>query len=876
MMVRRSQDLGGDMELNKQVESLRRATLEQREAAARAAPEQEAAQYTPFQKFMWCVVQVLRHAWLNIYPLLGVVVGVVFIVYVKQTREILADLQQDLIFVGVLGVWAASIWYSMRVLSSTDFPGDEEAHPAAIRVTPWLNGESPRIAPFAGLVIIACAASVFITENPSPNWIAPLAVGIVPVAWAAAWVGDRFAGLWRPLEPRPVYRLSLLVIAVSTAAIASYAWSTVPQPFKPAPQALHVEDWLLALCVALTLAPLALGRRSAAAQWAMAVAFFLWLWIVFRTAASHAGIWNKLPFLVLVLAGVGLWFTDRRRELLGIRQDAATRQFEVARQTFVALGVAVGLQVALVIALTIAPIPIGMRLGTLAILFLGLALLACFGIVWVFLPKYATLPSLAVVPLLWGTLAGNAPDYALPGTRFAKEPPVRPRLTEHFDQWLKQVPGGDDSPIFFVAAAGGGLRAAYWTATMLAAADDRTCGEFGRHIYAYSGVSGGSLGIAAYLAQRQVWESMHPVDRCQTGRRQEVRSMLRRDFLAPVAGSLLFVEMTQRFVPFSYLKDDRGTTLAKAWSAAWDHVFEHDKGKFDQPFLEVFAPGSSPAVFLNATAVETGRRVLATNVSRSSVPAAVDLFRPVRGLGALDTAGLTVRDAVLNSARFTYVSPAATVSACKEPAEDGTCPDYTKVWDRLVDGGYFENSGLATLSDVIRALNASEAKRRFIVIVIDNGNESELACPQRRAIDAEANDDPSALEVTALSGFTAPIEALLRVRESRGQLELRRVRAEFNCKEGRMLDWSLFGDHAERKEARAAGQEPALGWFLSQRSVKWIAQRANQVASQFPFRHAACHDEPLPKGHALVGEPTQANVLCLPSLASGATPGAPW
>jgi hypothetical protein len=852
------------MNFSRQVEWLRRVTFRQREAAAKAAPSRP-AKYTPFQRFMWCVVQVLRHAWLNIYPLLAVLVGVVFIVYVKQTREILADLQQDLIFLGVLAVWAASIWYSMRVLSSTDFPGDEESHPAAERVVPWLNGESPRLAPFAGLVIIACTASVFLSENPSPNWIAPLAVGIVPVTWAAARLGDRLAGLWCPLERRPVYRLSLPVIALSAAVIASYAWSTVPQPFKPAPQGLHVEDWLLALCVALTLAPLALGRRSAAAQWAMAAASFLWLWIVFRTAAHHAWAWHKLPFWILALAGLGLWLVDRRREILAITEKAAVPQFHVARQTFVALGVALGVQVVIVIALTNAPIPIGMRFGTLPILFLALALLSFFGIVWVFLPKYATLPSLAVVPLLWSMFAGNAPDYTLQGTKFAKDPPERPRLADHFEQWLKRVPG-DDSPIFFVAAAGGGLRAAYWTATMLAAADDRTCGEFGRHVYAYSGVSGGSLGIAAYLAQRQVWEKLPGIERCQTGRRREMRAMLRHDFLAPVAGSLLFAEMTQRFVPFDYLQEDRGTTLAKAWSAAWDDVFPDAKGKFDKPFLEVFAPGSSPAVFLNATAVDTGRRVLATNVERPRVPAAVDIFRPVRGLGALDTAGLTVRDAVLNSARFTYVSPAATVNACKEPAEDGTCPEYTQVWDRLVDGGYFENSGLATLSDAIRGLGANGVERRFVVIVIDNSNESELACPQRRAADAEANEEPPAPEVSALSGFTAPIEALLRVRESRGQLELRRVRTDFNCKEGRLVDWNLFGDHAERTEARAAGQEPALGWFLSQRSAKWIGERANQVAAQFPFRHAACHDGPLPAGKVrfLVGERMQPNVVCGP------------
>jgi hypothetical protein len=104
------------------------------------------------------------------------------------------------------------------------------------------------------------------------------------------------------------------------------------------------------------------------------------------------------------------------------------------------------------------------------------------------------------------------------------------------------------------------------------------------------------------------------------------------------------------------------------------------------------------------------------------------------------------------------------------------------------------------------------------------------------------------------------------VRESRGQLELRRVRTDFNCKEGRLVDWNLFGDHAERTEARAAGQEPALGWFLSQRSAKWIGERANQVAAQFPFRHAACHDGPLPAGKVrfLVGERMQPNVVCGP------------
>jgi len=424
--------------------------------------------------------------------------------------------------------------------------------------------------------------------------------------------------------------------------------------------------------------------------------------------------------------------------------------------------------------------------------------------------------------------------------------------------------------VFFVAAAGGGLRAAYWTAIMLAAADDHTCGEFGRHVYAYSGVSGGSLGIAAYLAQRQVWEakSPPPSERCQTGRRQEMADLLRRDFLAPVAGSMLFAEMTQRYVPFDYLEEDRGSVLARAWSRAWDDVFPADKGRFDRPFLDVFAgvkdgrPG--PAVFLNATAVETGRRAIATNV-RVAFPASIDIFRPVQK-AALKTDGLPLREAVLNSARFTYVSPAGTVHSCKQPATDGSCAVEVKLWDRLVDGGYFENSGVATLTDVMRALATrakTPGKDQMFVIVIDNSNESELVCRKGRAPERDGNDSLQA-GVAPLSGVTAPIEALLHVREARGQLEVRRLRMDFSCADGRLVDWNLFGDQANRSAAQAAGQEPALGWFLSRRSAQWIGQRANEVAQDFPFRHAACHTgKPAGPVRAVVGDPAQANVVCI-------------
>ena len=834
------------MEFRK-VESARRAKLQQREAAAQAAPPPPAEHYSWISTAIWCAVEGMGYVWLNVFPLLALVAGVVFIFLVEQTHELLGNLRHDLLYLGVLAAWAAAIWYSMRVLSTTDFPGDAAPHPAAKGFVEWLNVEAPRVAPYTGLAIIACASSVFLTGDPSPHWIAPLAAGVVPLTWGVALLANRATGY----KETHVYRWSALGSALLAALVGFYAWSSVPQPMRSEPEALDLGDWLVGACVALTFAPLLLRRTGTAAHWLMTAALAVWVWIVYLTASHHPG--ARLPFNVLLLAAFGLWFTEHRRRLLKL-STGATPQFEVGRGTFVALGIALALQAALVIALMLSPITLGMGIGTLGLLFLALTLFAFFGIVWVFLPKYLTLPSMALVPLVWVMFFGNAPDHALSGTDFARAP-ERPRLQEHFQAWSARLPKRDDAPVFFVAAAGGGLRAAYWTATMLASPDDHTCGEFGRHVYAYSGVSGGSLGIAAYLAQRQVWEAKPPLERCKPGRRAEMSAMLERDFLAPVAGSLLFSEMVQRFVPFDYLKADRGTTLARAWSTAWDDVFPETKGRFDRPFLEVFDAQGSPAVFLNATAVDSGRRAIAMNVV-ARIPDAVDTFRPVRGL-ALQTNGLTLREAVLNSARFTYVSPAGTVLGCRQPAANGECGGGKAVlWDRLVDGGYFENSGLATLTDVIAALEQKD-QRRLHVVVIDNSNDSEPACGRSSGADGNEEVPPG---VPALSGLTAPMEALLHVREARGMLEVRRLRTEFSCR-GQILDWNLFGDQKERREAQAAGQEPALGWFLSRRSARWIDKRAREVAARFPFRHAGCPG-PVDRLRPVVGDSAHTDVPC--------------
>ena len=245
----------------------------------------------------------------------------------------------------------------------------------------------------------------------------------------------------------------------------------------------------------------------------------------------------------------------------------------------------------------------------------------------------------------------------------------------------------------------------------------------------------------------------------------------------------------------------------KAWSAAWDDVFPDVKGQ-----VRPAVPRSFRARLESRGVPERDRRRNRPARACDQRPALPRSggggpLPPGTRLGALDTAGLTVREAVLNSARFTYVSPAATVSACKEPAEDGTCPEYTTSGTGLVDGGYFENSGLATLSDVIRTLDAEPAKRASSSS--SSTTATRASSPARSAAGRRRGERGAArARSDGTFDFTAPIEALLRVRESRGQLELRRVRAEFNCKEGACSTGTCS---ATTPSARGPGGGPGAG-----------------------------------------------------------------
>lgn len=171
--------------------------------------------------------------------------------------------------------------------------------------------------------------------------------------------------------------------------------------------------------------------------------------------------------------------------------------------------------------------------GSAAVAFLFLAALSLFLATCHLVVRYCAdgVPGLsAVILLAFATLVAMfgdeglghetlAPPKAAPGPGAPNTPAVGPACdpdSSNLDVCDPTVLA--KSRRVYVNTYGGGIRAAAFTAQVLAEADDLTCGRFGSSLVAVSGVSGGSVGLAVYLVARQeavahgIWGSCKPSD----------------------------------------------------------------------------------------------------------------------------------------------------------------------------------------------------------------------------------------------------------------------------------------------------------------------------------------------------------------------------
>jgi hypothetical protein len=371
------------------------------------------------------------------------------------------------------------------------------------------------------------------------------------------------------------------------------------------------------------------------------------------------------------------------------------------------------------------------------------------------------------------------------------------------DAWIQQLPATEPTrkanqktPMFIICAEGGGVRAAYWSARLLAYLEDTTRHypdqyvPFSSRVLLVSAVSGGSLGAVTFetLLDAEINTKSQTPDWFF----RRTANFLGRDQLSEPLAAGAFMDTAQRFIPRPVFQNhDRAAGLEIAWERAWKESLKLDypdpKGfcRFDDDFRDLWRhrnvyPSSNgvgqwlPSLFLNGTSVELGGRIITSDcvIPAGDYPGAQDALHllnlrdgwPSR---KLDPGLFRVSSAVNLSARFPGISPSGEL-----PGNDEQFPQ------RVVDGGYFDNSGARTAWDNLvaiynRRLDDPEHASEIIpwIIVIRTGPVSKRQTPifprhTSKLVDfmpAAVRPTPSHLMVDLL----APIRAFFNAWASR-------------------------------------------------------------------------------------------------------------
>jgi hypothetical protein len=534
----------------------------------------------------------------------------------------------------------------------------------------------------------------------------------------------------------------------------------------------------LGLVVAGALAAARAGREPLVGGLAGAIAGLALL------AVAQSG---ELAPPILVVSGVLLVIAGWR--LFGALGGAWLPEVNLLRMLVLAAAFAVCYAV-----IVVRPLQTGEALGGVAILLLFMTVVAWAGglVVWVTpaIPvpqalRAAHVRRFPVVALLivWFLTASwfDGGSYHNVRLKDAQAEARGVTLDEAFNCWLRKnglkkdgckldTPASGEqakaTPLIFVATTGGGIRAAYWTDLVLDCAFEVPVSGVacdGKHVaaltrsdrlFALSGISGGSLGLAsyaAYLAQKQAGPP-------EPG---WVPDRLGGDALAGSGAWWLFVEIPRVFLQFRS-PTDRAAILERGWEKEWPH------GELGKGLLELWRTDRhTPLLLLNGTSVEDGCRfetspldanvetirgippgckstepfdpsqsgdsgVLTANVAhRSTLPATRDLV----DLLCRDTKDVRLSTAALLSGRFPFVNPSARV--------EGRCKTYktSKPVAYVVDGGYLDTSGASPVVEVMSRLqplvdrwNKNHPKRCVepVMIQIDNGFSAGVAGAAKR------------------------------------------------------------------------------------------------------------------------------------------------
>jgi hypothetical protein len=460
-------------------------------------------------------------------------------------------------------------------------------------------------------------------------------------------------------------------------------------------------------------------------------------------------------------------------------------------------------------------------------------------------------------------------------------------------------------PTYLIAAAGGGLRASYWSASILGDLHDAHP-AFSNHVFLMSGVSGGGLGAATYIAGLQ---GACPPATVEDSMGDCMRRVLEDVTLGPTVSNTLYGDLWRAMFPaaihnalwnalFGWWlgpQSDRAMALERTWESSFAWCAPHPEVSVDPktqieeiertfrcrkrgeatPAMIARARASNvlaqslpglyqstnkagtviPNLIINGTDVATGRRILTSNL-RLCGPDFPDAY-----IARADHAGrwhLRLSTAVLNGARFPLVSPAGRVdnpglqmieapwrhdpqrkspdlecpmqTAQIDPAALPVCTDedasYTgdrkrvacstvaQSVHRIVDGGYFDNSGLDTVRDVLDEIASFNAARNVvttpallpIVVVIDNAGWTH-----------------GAKDADETGAFGSVFNAYTNAQDARSNHDLmNEIVHALVPDQGAVATQRVFVVNLDRRDRDV----PGLGWALSEASTNQMIYAA--------------------------------------------------
>lgn len=414
---------------------------------------------------------------------------------------------------------------------------------------------------------------------------------------------------------------------------------------------------------------------------------------------------------------------------------------------------------------------------------------------------------------------------------------LAPRVSDwQKDPKHKNVP----YPVLFVAAEGGGIRAAAQVTTTMARLHERP--EDVRHLFAISGVSGGSLGAAVYCTLiREPANRDHPWP-------EKARQVFTTDLLSPTVASLAGPEAVQRFLPFAVPRIGGEPDYTNEWQlnrgraldASLETAYANAVGQKVKNILlrkrlrEYPTPGSKdapPALFLNTTCVETGQAMVISTLVPDRKASLRPPFETLYDVG--NDFDLELSVAACLSARFPLASPPGYLPQVRETDVKGAPPGtrvLTTVKYRYVDGGYCENTGLGTVSGLIDTLRHGDSLRKNLPwkpVVLAIRYDSKLAGDQADGKPCARDmtcDDPGQTANQAradhprrTSGFDEILGPVLAFFHGWGGPP-GSTRDSLQHRPGISYHYVVFGDRDPKHPL-------ILGWFLSEESYDDMAKQ---------------------------------------------------